>query len=338
MPNQFKSRSDALRALGLSPTCADSVEIREQFLKLIRRYHPDNARTGDAIRARALIEAKELLADEDFSDHEVGPSPSCNGAPVDVEVNIPFKTAYLGGFVEADYWRGGGEERVSIKVPRGTRTGSVIRLRGLGEPGINGGTSGDLLVHAHVAPAKAGADISINVLIDYKSSLSASEVGRTVKTSYGKEEVLIFIPPRVSHGQVLTVKGRGDWGDPTQPRGDLHVRINVDRPLAGKDLHTEVGINMGTLGYYFTSLKPKIHLYDVDSKEFAAILPVDIWPYKSGRLNSLKEMGESGDPGQPAGDLYFTVYWTKGAYGVRRLLLLGLPVLSFLGLSHLWPF
>ena len=59
---------------------------------------------------------------------------------------VSFVTAALGGSLEVPTLRG----RVSLKIPAGTQSGKVFRLRGKGIKPVRGGEPGDLLVRVQV--------------------------------------------------------------------------------------------------------------------------------------------------------------------------------------------
>lgn len=58
------------------------------------------------------------------------------------EVPITFTQAVLGGTIEVPTLRG----KATLKIPAGTQTGAVMRMRGQGFSAINGGHTGDQLV------------------------------------------------------------------------------------------------------------------------------------------------------------------------------------------------
>ena len=58
-------------------------------------------------------------------------------------MHVPFTQAALG--VRLDYETLDGTE--SIVIPKGTETGTVLRLRGRGVPHVRGRGRGDLLIH-----------------------------------------------------------------------------------------------------------------------------------------------------------------------------------------------
>src|ERR1041385_1839402 len=71
------------------------------------------------------------------------------------EVPIPFTTATLGGEVPVPTLEG----RANVKVPAGTQSGQIFKLRGKGIVHVNGREHGDLLVRVIVeVPTKLNAE------------------------------------------------------------------------------------------------------------------------------------------------------------------------------------
>ncbi|MEW6516949.1 MAG: molecular chaperone DnaJ [candidate division FCPU426 bacterium] len=87
---------------------------------------------------------------------QVRPHPLFSRADEDLlcEVPIPFAAATLGGEVEVPTLAG----TVSMKIPAGTQSGKVFRLRGKGFPNLRGLGTGDQLVTVKVeTPMRLGA-------------------------------------------------------------------------------------------------------------------------------------------------------------------------------------
>jgi molecular chaperone DnaJ len=68
------------------------------------------------------------------------------GQEIHCEVPIPFASAVLGGEVEVPTLDG----KVTLRVPEGTQSGKIFRLRGKGLPPLQGGARGDQLVRIFV--------------------------------------------------------------------------------------------------------------------------------------------------------------------------------------------
>lgn len=119
------------------------------------------------------------------------------------------------------------QEDIEIVVPAGIEGGEMIRLQGAGEA-VSGGAPGDLYVKVHVAPdarfKKEGSNIVTELTVKLTDALLGAEY--KVETLDGSET--LDIPAGVTHGEVLTIKGKGvPMG---RKRGDMLVRIKILLP------------------------------------------------------------------------------------------------------------
>ena len=69
-----------------------------------------------------------------------------DGMDLRCEVPLPFTTAALGGEIRVPTLQGA----VNLKIPAGTQSGAVFRVRGHGMPGLHSSARGDILTHAQV--------------------------------------------------------------------------------------------------------------------------------------------------------------------------------------------
>ena len=69
-----------------------------------------------------------------------------DGMDLRCEVPLPFTTAALGGEIRVPTLEGA----VSLKIPAGTQSGAVFRVRGQGMPGLQSSARGDILTHVQV--------------------------------------------------------------------------------------------------------------------------------------------------------------------------------------------
>lgn len=125
----------------------------------------------------------------------------------------------------------------SIKVPikPGVRDGQVLRLKGKGQQGRNGGESGDLLIKIEVLPdslyKRSENDISMNADIDFYTAILGGKL--TLQTMKGK----ISIPMKggSQSGSVLRLKGMGMPVYGKNETGNLLVKLQIVLP----ELHKE---------------------------------------------------------------------------------------------------
>jgi len=125
------------------------------------------------------------------------------------------------------------QEEIEIGVPAGIEGGEMIRLTGAGEA-VAGGTPGDLYVKIHVMPDPRFKKDGVNLVTELSVKLTDALLGHdyTVPTLDG--DITVSIPPGVSHGELLRVKGKGVPMGKTltssTKRGDLFVRIKINLP------------------------------------------------------------------------------------------------------------
>jgi molecular chaperone DnaJ len=78
-----------------------------------------------------------------------------DGMDLRCEVPLPFTTAALGGEIRVPTLEGA----VSLKIPAGTQSGVVFRVRGNGMPGLRSASRGDILTHVQVeVPTRLNAE------------------------------------------------------------------------------------------------------------------------------------------------------------------------------------
>lgn len=119
---------------------------------------------------------------------------------------------------------------INVKILAGVESGHRLRLAGLGEPGENGGPSGDLFIVLYVKDhpqfKRSGADI----YCDHKISLPKAVLGgeTTVPTLEGN--VKMRIPAGTQSDTVFRLRGKGAYVLGSKNRGDEKVRVIVNIP------------------------------------------------------------------------------------------------------------
>ncbi len=105
---------------------------------------PPGVDTGDRIRLTGEGEAGRNggPAGDLYVEVNVRPHPifERNGADLASEVPVSYATAVMGGSVDVPTLDG----KVALKIPGGTQSGKVLRLRGKGVKPVRGGVAGDL--------------------------------------------------------------------------------------------------------------------------------------------------------------------------------------------------
>lgn len=121
-------------------------------------------------------------------------------------------------------------KKVKIKIPAGVDTGNVLPLRGQGEPGKNGGPSGDLYINLRVAPHKLFNRKGFDIYIEEHISFGKASFGTELKVATIDGDVKYKVPAGTQSGTVFRLKGKGVPRVNGHGRGDEYVKIIVDIP------------------------------------------------------------------------------------------------------------
>lgn len=121
-------------------------------------------------------------------------------------------------------------KRLEVKIPRGVRDGSRIRIAGEGGPGFAGAAKGDLYLVVKILPHKGferkGDDLHTEVAVPLATAVLGGEV-RFASLDGG---LALTIPPETQNGRVFRLPGKGmpHLGDTAC--GDLFVKLRVVLP------------------------------------------------------------------------------------------------------------
>ena len=121
-------------------------------------------------------------------------------------------------------------KRVEVKVPAGIDDDQSMRLTGLGDAGLNGGPSGDLIVIVTVRPdamfERDRFDVHVTVPVTYSQAVLGAEV--VVPTIDGK--VQYTVPEGTQSGTTFRLRGKGIQYVNGRGRGDQYVKVVVEIP------------------------------------------------------------------------------------------------------------
>ncbi len=127
-------------------------------------------------------------------------------------------------------------KKISVSIPAGIDNGQSIRLRGKGEPGMNGGPRGDLLVQVLVAdsPEFARQDMDIFSAVDISFAQAALGSDIRIKTVDG--DVIYTVKPGTQPATRVRLRGKGVPSLRNKNvRGDHYVTLNVKVPTRMSD-------------------------------------------------------------------------------------------------------
>jgi molecular chaperone DnaJ len=139
-------------------------------------------------------------------------------------------------------------ENVTVEVPAGVRDGQTVRVPGMGEAGLRGASSGDLIVTVRVRQHdylhRDGDDLHARAAVP----MTVAALGGEIEVKGLAGPVTVKVAAGVQNGDTLVAKGAG-MPKARGGRGDLIVHANVVVPTkltkAQRDLLEQLSETMG---------------------------------------------------------------------------------------------
>ena len=122
-------------------------------------------------------------------------------------------------------------KNIRITIPAGIENGQVIKLKGYGSPGVNGGPAGDLYITFSIALhpifRRSGNDLFISSTIDLYTAVLGGET--TIETLTGK--VKLKVNSETQPGTKIRLKGKGiPVYKKEGEKGDLYITYEIKLP------------------------------------------------------------------------------------------------------------
>ncbi|MBK9291112.1 MAG: J domain-containing protein [Bacteroidetes bacterium] len=279
---------DYYKILGVDKS-AGAEEIKKQYRKLAKQYHPDR-NPGDKAaeeRFKSISEAYEVLSDPEKRRKydELGTNwkqyehayanagqwqqarQGGGGFGTDYESFFggssgfsDFFEAFFGsgfqGFGEArraarkgsnlaanlqisleEAWNGTtrlirvGDQTLKVPIKPGVKDGQVLRLKGKGYPGTNGGEPGDLLITVNIEPHEVFERKDDDLIAELPVDFYTAALGGKVSFRSLKGEVNVPVPEGTQSGTVLRLKGLGMPMAGTEGKhGNLLLKVRIVLP------------------------------------------------------------------------------------------------------------
>ncbi|MDD5634957.1 MAG: molecular chaperone DnaJ [Candidatus Omnitrophica bacterium] len=123
-----------------------------------------------------------------------------------------------------------GTKKITVNIPAGVDTGMRVRVSKEGEPGDNGGPSGDLYVSISVKEHKFFSRNEYDIYYLLAVPFTHMIFGGEIKIPGLDEEMILKIPAGTESGHVFRLKGKGIKKLHDRTRGDQIVKVEVEVP------------------------------------------------------------------------------------------------------------
>ncbi len=287
------AQRDYYDILGVSRK-ASADEIKKAYRKLARRYHPDVCKEKDAEKKfKEVNEAYEVLSDankraayDQFGHAGVGMGAGATGSRGE-----PY--AYGPGGAKAYTWSSNGGGMPDLEDIFGDLFGG-------------GGPFGRSRSRARPQPAK-GQDTEHHVNLAFEEAIWGTKLRVQIQRpdESGRmttETIEIKIPPGVSEGSKIRVRGKGQPGSGGGPMGDLYIVTHIKPHLyfrrEGNDIYLDLPITVSE-----AIRGAKITIPTIDGPTILSVPPGT----SSGQKLRLKGKGVPQAGGEKRGDQYVVI-------------------------------
>lgn len=123
-------------------------------------------------------------------------------------------------------------KNIRITIPAGIEDGQILKLKGYGAPGVNGGTSGDLFITFHIINntffKRTGSDLHFTYELNLYTAILGGEI--TIETLHGK--LKLKVKPETQNNTRSRIKGKGFPLYKSEDNfGDLFITYNIKIPV-----------------------------------------------------------------------------------------------------------
>jgi DnaJ-class molecular chaperone len=226
------------------PRNASAAAIKGAYRKLAKKHHPDSNKNDPKAAARfaEINQANEIIGDEDKRKQ-------FDRGEIDAEGKPRF-TGFPGGGARGRT-SPGGFETYTFRSGGGGAGGNAFEdilnsmfAGGTARAGRSAGGFGAGPFEFDMGGVGVDLDLNVSMTVSLEEAVKGGE--KRVRLSNGKE-LNVKIPPGVTAGQQIRLKGQGETA-PGHPPGDLRITISIaPHPyfkVEGSDLRLDLPITL----------------------------------------------------------------------------------------------
>ncbi len=254
---------DYYQILNVSPD-ASKDEIKSSYRKLAGKHHPD--RGGDTAKFQEIQQAYDTLMDDrKRAEYDAMRNGNFGGNPNIDDVFKSFGFSFGDGDIFSHFMRGqrrnpdiktsieinladtlsdttkivtirtknNENKTLEIKIPRGIKSGTVMKFGGGGERIFPNAHPGDLyiniIVHESSKFIQHGLDLETEISLNCFDAILGCEL--EVQT-LSEKTFIMKIPPNTQQGTKFKISGEGLYEFQKDIRGNFYVKVNIVIPTA----------------------------------------------------------------------------------------------------------
>lgn len=159
------------------------------------------------------------------------------GEDLQAEMHITLEEAFHGVSRQVTI----GDSKVNMKLKPGVSEGQVLRLKGKGEAGRNGGSNGDLLIALHILPNNKFERKENDLYFDQPIDVYTAVLGGKIPVQGISKTVNMTIAAGTDSNKTFRLKGLGMpvYKNP-ETFGDAYVRVVIQTPKNLSDQEKEL--------------------------------------------------------------------------------------------------
>jgi curved DNA-binding protein len=195
-------------------------------------FDPEQARAYNQWKDRRERSGRpfhnEYVDLEDLFGGAFGGRAYASARGADIHAVAELELAQVVNGTEVSIQLPGSSKPTRVRIPAGAETGSTIRLKGRGGPGLGEGPSGDLVIETRVKPhprvRRNGLDLTMRVPVTLSEAYSGASI--EVPTFSGK--VKVTVPAGSQSGTKLRLRNKGIARK--EKKGDFYVELELRLP------------------------------------------------------------------------------------------------------------
>ncbi len=168
------------------------------------------------------------------------------GKDLEAAIALTFSEAFNG--VQKQFKLG--DEIIKVRIPRGVKPGTRLRVRGKGQTSPISSKRGDLYLNIELKSHPFFSFEDDNIVCQIPITAPEAALGAQIQVPTPSGKVTMKIPPGVNSGQSLRLRGKG-WRNPKGDRSDQIVKLKIVMPKKLTDIEKQ----------YYEKLQKKSNFY-----------------------------------------------------------------------------